>query len=55
MTKLRRVTRDRHLTPEEADKYNTIRQQVENDLPQLLASHEKNEVALEMIKQPQFW
>jgi hypothetical protein len=30
---MKRITRDRHLTPEEAAKYNKIRKQVEKEFP----------------------
>jgi hypothetical protein len=37
--KLKIITRDRHLTPEESAKYNRIRQQVAEELPELIARH----------------
>lgn len=36
---MKRIIRDRKLTPEEAAKYNKIREQVAQDLPDLLAKH----------------
>lgn len=35
-----RIIRDRHLTPEEAAKYNAIRDKVAEELPELIARHE---------------
>jgi DNA-binding XRE family transcriptional regulator len=42
---MRRVTRDRRLTPEEAAKYRTIRAQVAQELPNLIARHHEREAA----------
>jgi len=39
MREIRRITRDRLLTPEEAAKYKKIREQVEQELPELIARH----------------
>ena len=36
---MRRIIRDRHLTPEEAEKYKLIREQVEKDLSELIERH----------------
>jgi hypothetical protein len=36
---MNQIIRDRHLTPEEAAKYNLIRRQVEQDLPELITLH----------------
>lgn len=36
---MKRITRDRRLTPEEAAKYKTIRQQIAEELPDLIARH----------------
>jgi hypothetical protein len=38
---LRRVTRNRLLSPEEAAKYREIREQVAQELPELIARHEE--------------
>ena len=46
---LKRITRDRHLTPEEAAKYNTIRAQVAEELPDLIARHRERVAALDLI------
>lgn len=39
MRQIRRIIRDRHLTPEEVERYRLIRQQIEADLPDLIAQH----------------
>lgn len=36
---MKRIVRERRLTPEEAAHYNKIRDQVEQDLPDLIARH----------------
>ncbi len=36
---MKRITRDRHLSPEEAGKYDSIRNQVAEELPDLIARH----------------
>jgi DNA-binding XRE family transcriptional regulator len=36
---MKRIIRDRRLTPEEAAKYKTIREQVAEELPDLIAKH----------------
>jgi hypothetical protein len=36
---MNQIIRDRHLTPEEAAKYDLIRRQVEQDLPELITLH----------------
>jgi DNA-binding XRE family transcriptional regulator len=46
---LKRITRDRHLTPEEAAKYNTIRARVAEELPELVARHHERAAALDLI------
>lgn len=41
---MKQIIRNRKLTTEEASKYNKIREQIEKDLPDLIAQHnEKNE------------
>lgn len=39
--KLQRVTRDRYLTPDEAEKYNVIRRAIDYELPDLIARHDE--------------
>ncbi|HXG12932.1 MAG TPA: helix-turn-helix domain-containing protein [Gemmataceae bacterium] len=52
---MRRTTRNRRLTPEEAAKYREVREQVEQELPDLIARHHQRMAALdqldELIKQ----
>jgi len=36
---MKRIIRDRHLTKEEAEKYDKIREQVKQDLPDLIKAH----------------
>jgi len=36
---MKRITRQRHLSPEEAAKYQLIREQTEEELPDLIARH----------------
>jgi DNA-binding XRE family transcriptional regulator len=38
---MRRITRERRLTPEEAAKYKAIREQIAEELPDLIERHEK--------------
>lgn len=46
---LRRVTRDRRLTAEEAEKYRKIRQQVADELPELVARHHERMAGEEQL------
>jgi DNA-binding XRE family transcriptional regulator len=48
---MKRTTRNRHLTPEEAAKYRKIRQQVDEELPELLARHESRMAALDELQE----
>ena len=48
---MKRITRDRHLTPEEAAKYREIRAQVAEELPELVIRHHEREVAGELLQQ----
>lgn len=52
---IRRITRDRRLTPEEAAKYNEIRKKVAEELPDLIARHcrEKGKVEKGEISPPE--
>lgn len=43
---LRRTTRNRRLSPEEAAKYREIREQVAEELPELMARHDERRAAL---------
>jgi DNA-binding XRE family transcriptional regulator len=46
---MRRVTRNRRLAAEEADKYRKIRQQVAEELPELVARHHERMAAREQL------
>jgi DNA-binding XRE family transcriptional regulator len=46
---LRHITRDRRLSPEEAAKYREVREQVAEELPELIARHEERLVALDQV------
>jgi hypothetical protein len=47
---IRRITRDRRLTPEEAAKYKEIRDQVAQELPDLIARHHERMAALDQLQ-----
>jgi membrane-bound ClpP family serine protease len=46
---LQRITRNRHLTPEEAAKYREVREQVAEELPELITRHEERQTTLEQL------
>lgn len=46
---MKRITRDRRLTPEEAAKYKAIRDQVAAELPDLVARHHERVAALDQV------
>lgn len=46
---MKRITRDRRLTPEEAAKYKAIREQVAEELPDLVARHHERMAALDQV------
>ena len=48
---MKRITRSRRLTPEEAAKYKAIREQVAEELPDLIARHHERMAALDQIDQ----
>lgn len=48
---MKRVTRDRKLTPEEAAKYKAIRQQVAEELPELVARHNERMATLDQLQE----
>jgi len=48
---MRRVIRDRRLTPEEAAKYKAIREQVAAELPDLIARHHERMAALDQLQE----
>jgi ribosome-binding protein aMBF1 (putative translation factor) len=48
---MKRITRDRRLTPEEAAKYKAVRQQVAEELPDLIARHDERMAALDQLQE----
>jgi DNA-binding XRE family transcriptional regulator len=46
---MRRIIRDRRLSAEEAEKYRTIRQQVADELPELVTRHHERMAAREQL------
>jgi ribosome-binding protein aMBF1 (putative translation factor) len=47
---MKRITRNRRLTPEEAAKYKAIREQVAEELPDLIARHQERMAALDQLQ-----
>jgi DNA-binding XRE family transcriptional regulator len=47
---MRRIIRDRRLTPEEAAKYKAIREQVAEELPDLITRHHERMAALDQLQ-----
>ncbi len=47
---MKRITRDRRLTPEEVTKYNTVRKQVAVELPELVARHHQRLSSLDQLE-----
>jgi predicted transcriptional regulator len=47
---MKRITRDRRLTPEAAAKYKAIREQVAGELPDLVARHHERTAALDQLQ-----
>ena len=47
---MKRVTRDRRLTPQEAAKYKSIRDQVTDELPDLIARHQERMASLDELQ-----
>lgn len=48
---MKRITRDRRLTPEEAAKYKKIREQVATELPDLVARHQARLATLDRLQE----
>ncbi len=46
---MKRITRNRRLTPEEAAKYKAIRDQVDQELPDLIAHHHERMATLDQF------
>lgn len=47
---MKRITRDRRLTPEETARYKEIRQQIAEELPDLIARHHKRVASLDQLR-----
>lgn len=47
---LRRITRSRHLSPEEAAKYRAVREQIQEELPALMTRHEERLATLDQLE-----
>src|SRR5207237_8373979 len=48
---MKRITRERRLTPEEASKYKAIRAQVAEELPDLIARHHQRTATLDQLQE----
>jgi DNA-binding Xre family transcriptional regulator len=48
---MKRITRNRHLTPEEAARYKAIREQVADELPELIARHHERMATLDRMQE----
>src|SRR5207302_724393 len=48
---MKRITRSRRLTPEEAAKYKAIREQVAEELPDLIARHQERMATLDQLQE----
>src|SRR6266704_2920865 len=48
-TAMKRICRDRRLTPEEAAKYKAIREQVAAELPELISRHHQRVASLDQV------
>ena len=48
---MKRITRDRRLTPEEVAKYKRVREQVAEELPDLIARHHERMATLDQLHQ----
>jgi DNA-binding phage protein len=48
---MRRITRSRRLTPEEAAKYREVREQVAEELPELVTRHHERLAALDQVQE----
>lgn len=46
---MKRITRDRRLTPEEAAKYRAVREQIAAELPELIERHNERMAALDQL------
>jgi len=48
---MKRITRNRKLTPEEAAKYKTIRERVAHELPDLIVRHHERMASLDQLQE----
>jgi predicted transcriptional regulator len=48
---MKRIPRDRRLTPEEASQYKAIREQVAGELPDLIARHHERTATLDQLQE----
>ena len=48
---MKRITRNRHLTSEEAARYKAVREQVAEELPDLIARHHERMAALDQLQE----
>lgn len=48
---MKRITRTRRLTPEEAAKFESIREQVAEELPDLIARHQQRMATLDQLQE----
>ena len=48
---MKRIVRDRKLTPEEAAKYKEVREQVAGELPELIARHHERTTSLDQLEE----
>lgn len=46
---MKRITRNRRLTPEKSAKYKTVREQVAEELPELVAHHHERMATLDQV------
>ncbi|MEX0725646.1 MAG: helix-turn-helix transcriptional regulator [Planctomycetaceae bacterium] len=47
---MKRITRDQRLTADEAAKYNAIRQQIDDELPEIMARHHQRMTAIDQLQ-----
>src|SRR5437016_4530860 len=48
---MKRITRDRRLTPEQAAKYKAVQEQVAQELPELIARHHERMATLDQLQE----
>jgi DNA-binding XRE family transcriptional regulator len=47
---MKRIIRDRHLTPEEAERYRSLRQQLDAERPEIVARHQQRMASLDQLE-----